>query len=550
MNRKKLLSAAIVLALLISMFPTVGLAQSNTIPVVGPRTTCVRTRAVAASPTLASGNHASYLDRVASMPDYAREYYQWLVDNSGPDGVLVDPTKGTEYEGEYYYSVHYASGSEKFTFTSKEEMLATGSEIAGANLEKEFAAFNNWVAVVHDIFDREHPEVFWLSGRSSVSYLGGWSYSTRGNTCTIYYDADLVVWLQYPGFDIRSNKYTDKSTLVEAINTRDALVQEIVAGCPQGSDYERLAYLNDTLTTRNAYNSAVATGKSSQASEDAWECISALVGRSGTSGPVCEGYARAFQTLCNELKIPCVLVDGEAITHRGDDPEDHMWNYVQVDGGWYAVDVTWNDPYIYTDPEKKASGKENRNWFLLGSDSEVSPGLTFLESHPVRNQIRSGGLGFINGPVLESAAYNPDAVASYSISGKITSGSAEKVTLELVCDGATVATQNISGKSASYMFDNIPAGTYQLKMTKPDHVSYTQELTVADQALIFDFKLRLLGDVTGDGRVNVGDVARIYGHIKKTSVVTDPYVLLVVDVTGEGRINVGDTARLYGRIKA
>lgn len=549
MNRKKLLSALLVLSLLFSLLPTAALAKTESFSIEGPRVSSVRTRAAAQTPALSSGNHASYMDRVAAMPDYAKEFYRWMEENSGPDGILVDPTKATEDNGEYYYAVHYTSGSEKFTFTSKDEMLATGSNIAASALEKEFNSFSLWTGVVHDVFDREHPEVFWLSGHSSVSYLGGWSYSTRGNTCTIYYEADLVVWLKYPGFDIRASKYTDVATLKKAINNRDNLVNDILADCPQGSDYDRVGYLNDTLTARNAYNSAVGTGKSSKADSDAWECISALTGKSGTGGPVCEGYARAFQVLCNKLNIPCVLVDGTAISFLNDEPEEHMWNYVQLDGGWYAIDVTWNDPFITSKPDVKNSGKENRKWFLLGSDSEVDEGLTFKKSHEIHNQIRADGLRFTNGPVLEKTEFNPNSTPLYSIGGKIKTGSADNLTLELSCNGAVVATQSISGKSAEYTFENIGAGTYQMKLSKPDHVPYTQELTVTDEAVTFDFTLRLLGDVTGDGRINVGDVARIYGHIKKTSVVTDPYILLVVDVTGEGRINVGDTARLYGRIK-
>ena len=549
MNIKKLLSLVTVLALVLSLLPAMALAQPVSFAIEGPKVEYVRTKAAADGPTLAEGNHASYLDRVASLPDYALDYYHWMEDNCGPDGVLVDPTKGTELNGEYYYSVHYATGSEKFTFSSKDEILTTGGQIASAGMEREFNSFNNWVSVVHDIFDREHPEVFWLSGRSSVSYMGSWSYSTRGNTCTVMYQADLVVWLNYPGFDIRQSKYQDTAALTAAMAQRDQLVQQILADCPQDSAYDQVVYFNDVLTARNAYNSAVALGQSSQAEEDAWECISALVGNSGTAGPVCEGYARAFQVLCNAVNIPCVLVDGEAKTHPEDHPEDHMWNYVQIDDGWYAVDVTWNDPYVSSDPETKTTGYECHDWLLLGSDSEVAPGYTFLESHAVRNQIRANGLGFTNGPVLEKTAYDPGAEPLYSISGKITSANAEEVTVELLQNGTVVATQTLTGKTAQYTFDKLPAGTYQLKVTKTDHVTYTTGLTITDAALTHDRKVHLNGDVTGDGRINVGDVARIYGHVKKTMVVTDPYVLLCVDVTGDGRINVGDTARLYGRIR-
>ena len=548
MNIRKLLSVAVVLALVLGMFPTVVFAQPTSFAIEGPRVECIRTRAVADAPTLSAGNHASYLDRVASMPDYALDYYHWMEDNIGLDGILVDPTKGTEDGGEYYYSVHYATGTERFTFTSKDEMLATGGQIAAAGLDKEFNSFSNWVSVIHDIFDREHPEVFWLSGRSSISYMGSWSYSTRGDTCTIMYQADLVVWLNYPGFDIRSTKYQDLGTLKAAIETRDSLVQEILADCPEASDYDRVVYLNDVLTARNAYNSAVAAGNSSKAEADAWECISALEGRSGTDGPVCEGYARAFQVLCNELNIPCVLVDGEAKTDPGDAPESHMWNYVQIDDGWYAIDVTWNDPYIAATPEEKITGRENHDWMLLGSDSEVVPGYTFLESHEVENQVRSGGLAFTNGPVLEKTAYQVDTDPVYTVSGTLISGSAGELTLELLQDGVTVATQIISGKAAIYNFDNIPSGTYQMKLTKLNHVPREYTVTVGDGDLALDVKIHLIGDIDGNGRVNTGDVAKLNAHLKGSSLLTDEYMLLCANVNG-GRLNMGDTATLYSHVK-
>lgn len=549
MKYKKLLTILTVFALLLGMLPATVSAQSETFSINGPRVEYVRTKAATDAPALAEGHHAGYLDRVASMPDYALEYYRWMEENAGPDGVLADPFKGTEDSGEYYHSVTYISGSEKFTFTDKNEVLVTCSEIAAAALDKEFNAFSTWAAVAQDIFDREHPEVFWLSGRSSVSYLGGWSYSIRGNTCTVMYNADMVVWLNYPGFDIRAQRYQDLTALQEAMTNRDALVQQILADCPDGAAHEQVAYLSDTLTTRNAYNSAVAEGMSSQADADAWECISALEGRSGKAGPVCEGYARAFQVLCNQLELPCVLVDGTAISYLGDSPEEHMWNYVQIDGGWYAVDVTWNDPYLSGKPEEKNSGKENHQWLLLGSDSEVSPGLTFLQSHEVRNRVRANGLCFTNGPVLETSAYEPKSDPLYSFGGKLTSADAGAATLVLLKDGAEVATQTVSGKSAEYLFEQLSAGTYQLQLSKENHVSYTLDVEVGADMAAVEFKLRMPGDVTGDGRINVGDVARIYSHCKKTMVVTDPYILLCMDITGDKRINVGDTARLYGRIR-
>ncbi len=52
----------------------------------------------------------------------------------------------------------------------------------------------------------------------------------------------------------------------------------------------------------------------------------------------CEGYAKAFQYLCAEVGLECVVVTG--VTSDG---ENHAWNQVKIDGEWYNVDVTWDD---------------------------------------------------------------------------------------------------------------------------------------------------------------------------------------------------------------
>ena len=57
------------------------------------------------------------------------------------------------------------------------------------------------------------------------------------------------------------------------------------------------------------------------------------------------------------------------------------------------------------------------------------------------------------------------------------------------------------------------------------------------------------GDVNGDGRLNIGDVVRIYSHTRGTAVITDPDALARADFNGDGRINVGDAVRAYAQIR-
>ncbi len=52
---------------------------------------------------------------------------------------------------------------------------------------------------------------------------------------------------------------------------------------------------------------------------------------------VCEGYAEAYKLLLERCGIECKIIYGTAA-------ENHEWNAVLLDGEWYAVDVTWDDP--------------------------------------------------------------------------------------------------------------------------------------------------------------------------------------------------------------
>lgn len=53
---------------------------------------------------------------------------------------------------------------------------------------------------------------------------------------------------------------------------------------------------------------------------------------------LCEGYSRAMSYLCLKAGIPCEIVTGTA------DGAAHMWNMVELDGKWYNIDLTWDDP--------------------------------------------------------------------------------------------------------------------------------------------------------------------------------------------------------------
>lgn len=55
---------------------------------------------------------------------------------------------------------------------------------------------------------------------------------------------------------------------------------------------------------------------------------------------VCQGYAETFQLFMEKLGISSRVVVGKDLI----DLVGHAWNMVSLDGKWYHVDVTWDDP--------------------------------------------------------------------------------------------------------------------------------------------------------------------------------------------------------------
>ncbi|MCX7746652.1 MAG: stalk domain-containing protein [Clostridia bacterium] len=57
---------------------------------------------------------------------------------------------------------------------------------------------------------------------------------------------------------------------------------------------------------------------------------------------VCDGYARTMQILCNMAGLECLLVIGEGYGKKG--WEAHAWNMIKMNGIYYHLDPTFNDP--------------------------------------------------------------------------------------------------------------------------------------------------------------------------------------------------------------
>lgn len=131
-------------------------------------------------------------------------------------------------------------------------------------------------------------------------------------------------------------------------------VQAIVKSIPSSlSDYEKVKYVNDWIVQNTQYGE-----NSSSSPHSAYAVAMEGVG-------VCQGYALLAMKLLNELDISVMYIVGDV------ESGPHAWNLVQLDGQWYHMDVTWNDPV----PDR---GSKVRYDYFLKSDTHMNYDHTWI----------------------------------------------------------------------------------------------------------------------------------------------------------------------------
>ena len=107
-----------------------------------------------------------------------------------------------------------------------------------------------------------------------------------------------------------------------------------------GSDYEKELAVHDWMVAHGSYDSnTLSQLPDFRENPNNDNPYGFLVDGKG----ICLGYASTFQLFMDLLGIQCITVQGTA--HGG--TSDHAWNQVCLDGDWYCVDVTWDDPTTY-----------------------------------------------------------------------------------------------------------------------------------------------------------------------------------------------------------
>lgn len=100
-------------------------------------------------------------------------------------------------------------------------------------------------------------------------------------------------------------------------------------------DYTKVKKIHDYIVDNTTYES---NSETTPNGHSVYDVTGALLDKIA----VCDGYSKAFHELAIKSGLESKRVSGDAWNDAYSGP--HAWNIVKVNGKWYHVDTTWDDP--------------------------------------------------------------------------------------------------------------------------------------------------------------------------------------------------------------
>ena len=174
---------------------------------------------------------------------------------------------------------------------------------------------------------------------------------------SVYYQEEEIFWLSSMFYRPASESETLMLSYRFSKEERDRLQSEIDTKTAEifstfddnTSNYEKLKRFHDQLVLNCTFSMDT-------------DYVNTVYGALCDGYAQCEGYAFAFDYLCKMADIDCFTVSG-----TNSEGALHAWNAVKLDGMWYNVDCTWDDPILSPVDEDYV-----RYYYFLASDSDIS----------------------------------------------------------------------------------------------------------------------------------------------------------------------------------
>lgn len=249
-----------------------------------------------------------------SVSAYAQEGMEWTEFDGEWIDLSVKP-RPPEGEASVAYGGEVASAVELMQRDIVEKLNQVGPDVEfsivnrlGYELEKE----EYWALYMNALFN--YPEeTYWA--RTQFSY--------GGNRSRLYFKG-------YAAVDRDDASYT-------------AAVDAAYAACISEAmtPVEKVVSAHDYLAASCQYDPYVGYGSKDYTAIDGTvygenPAVYTSYGAFVDGNCVCQGYALAMKVLMDRAEVPCCLATSDAM--------NHAWNMVELNGIWYHLDVTWDDP--------------------------------------------------------------------------------------------------------------------------------------------------------------------------------------------------------------
>ena len=194
-----------------------------------------------------------------------------------------------------YSESTYSEDAEEYLY---EQILARNESI---NVFQYKIPIDVWGDFVSGVIN-EHPDLYFVEKRYQASVSGSYLYTVN---------------LTY-------NNTLDDAAVQRGIGEALATVDETM------SPLEKAIVLHDYLVVNCEYDKEnLDAGTVPNESHTIYGVFAKRMA-------VCDGYALAYKYLLKQVGIDCYMVTSDSM--------NHAWNMIVLDGQYYQVDVTWDDP--------------------------------------------------------------------------------------------------------------------------------------------------------------------------------------------------------------
>ena len=187
-----------------------------------------------------------------------------------------------------------------------------------------------------------NPEYYWASSSFTFTFVDS---DADGEADTTEQIQTLYLSYVVDSSEVSKVKESTEAAITYALSWVDT---------ETASDFEIAQALHDYIVRTCTYNEYVAYYDT--AVSTARTAYGALVEGSA----VCQGYALAYKLLLTRAGIPAIFIPSSDM--------NHAWNMVKIDGSWYHVDTTWDDPL----PDAGFDAEVSHEYFLRSDSSFTS----------------------------------------------------------------------------------------------------------------------------------------------------------------------------------